>query len=145
MGTLGGNIPVTYNPEINHRRSIRLKGYDYSQTGAYFVTVCVKNHVCLCNDPYTPENSNETRKEGEHTGSPRQRIIQWFKTITTNGYIRRVHEKLWPPFNGKLWQRNYYEHIIRGDRELQAIREYIRYNPQEWDEDEENPKMKGTI
>jgi putative transposase len=43
------------------------------------------------------------------------------------------------------WQRNYYEHIIRDDRELQAIREYIRYNPLKWDEDEENPEMKGII
>jgi len=106
---------------------------------------CVCPDVCLCPDPYVPENSNEPRQEGEHTDSPLQRIIQWFKTITTNAYIQKVHEKLWPPFNGKLWQRNYYEHIIRGDRELQAIREYIRYNPQKWDEDEENPKMKETI
>ncbi len=38
-----------------------------------------------------------------------------------------------------VWQRNYYEHIIRNDRELHAIREYIKYNPLKWDEDEENP------
>lgn len=44
-----------------------------------------------------------------------------------------------------VWQRNYYEHIIQDDRELQAIREYIRYNPLKWDEDEENPEMKGII
>jgi putative transposase len=44
-----------------------------------------------------------------------------------------------------IWQRNYYEHIIRDDRELQTIREYIRYNPLKWNEDEENPEMKGTI
>ena len=38
-----------------------------------------------------------------------------------------------------IWQRNYYEHIIRDEKELHAIREYIRYNPLKWDEDEENP------
>ncbi len=41
---------MTYNPEIHHRQSIRLKGYDYSQAGAYFVTICVKDHVCLFGD-----------------------------------------------------------------------------------------------
>jgi len=44
-----------------------------------------------------------------------------------------------------VWQRNYYEHIIHDDAELQVIRGYIRYNPLKWDEDEENMKMKGTI
>lgn len=196
---------MSYDPEKHHRCSIRLKGYDYSQAGAYFVTVCAKDHACLfgdveqgemilsdagnmiktwwlsipdkyrhveldecmimpnhfhgiigiiknvgadqcvcpdvylCNDPYVPENSNETRKKGEHIGSPLPRIIQWFKTMTTNAYIKKVHEQLWPPFNGKLWQRNYYEHIIRDEKELCAIREYIQNNPFKWDMDENNP------
>ena len=51
--------------------------------------------------------------EGEHAGSPLHRVVQWFKTITTNEYIRGVKTLGWQPFNGKLWQRNYYEHIIR--------------------------------
>jgi putative transposase len=38
-----------------------------------------------------------------------------------------------------VWKRNYYEHIIRDERELHAIREYIRYNPLKWAEDKENP------
>ncbi|WP_353685169.1 transposase [Thermodesulfovibrio sp. 3907-1M] len=45
---------------------------------------------------------------GEHTGSPLQKIIQWFKTMTTNEYIRNVKNNGWKPFDGKLWQRNYY-------------------------------------
>jgi REP element-mobilizing transposase RayT len=36
-----------YNPDIHHRRNIRLKGYDYSQAGLYFVTICVQNRHCL--------------------------------------------------------------------------------------------------
>jgi putative transposase len=39
-----------YNPNIHHRRSIRLKGYDYSQAGLYFITICVQNRVCLFGD-----------------------------------------------------------------------------------------------
>jgi REP element-mobilizing transposase RayT len=38
---------MPYNPEIHHRRSIRLKGYDYSQAGSYFVTICVQNRECV--------------------------------------------------------------------------------------------------
>ena len=45
----------------------------------------------------------------------------------------------WPPFPGKLWQRNYYEHVIRDDDELINVREYVNHNPYTWEEDEENP------
>ena len=41
---------MTYNPNVHHRRSIRLKGYDYSQEGLYFVTICVQNRECLFGD-----------------------------------------------------------------------------------------------
>ena len=39
-----------YNPHIHHRRSIRLKGFDYSREGLYFVTICVQNRACLFGD-----------------------------------------------------------------------------------------------
>ncbi len=38
---------MKYNPKIHHRRSIRLKGYDYSQAGAYFITICCKDMKCI--------------------------------------------------------------------------------------------------
>lgn len=38
---------MKYNPDIHHRRSIRLKGYDYSQAGLYFITICTQNRLCL--------------------------------------------------------------------------------------------------
>ena len=38
---------MPYNPEKHKRKSIRLKGYDYSQAGLYFITICVKNRACL--------------------------------------------------------------------------------------------------
>jgi len=62
---------------------------------------------------------------GEHIGSPLQRVVQWFKTMSTNEYIRGVKNLGWKPFNGKLWQRNYYEHIIRNNKSYHAISEYI--------------------
>jgi len=83
------------------------------------------------------------RKEGEHIGSPLRvplgRIIQWFKTISTNRYILGVRTEGWQPFLDKLWQRSYYERIVRNEKELNRIREYIRYNPLKWDEDMYNP------
>ena len=46
-----------YNPNIHHRRSIRLKGYDYSQAGLYFITICVQDRKCLFGEIAGVENS----------------------------------------------------------------------------------------
>ena len=66
-------------------------------------------------------------------------IAGWFKTMTTNEYIRCVKDDGWPPFHGKLWQRNYYDRIIRDEDELNQIRKYIAENPLKWMEDENHP------
>jgi putative transposase len=85
------------------------------------------------------------REEGNHMGLPLHNetklpeIIRWFKTMTTNEYIRNVKQNDWHPFDKKLWQRNYYEHIIRSEKSLEAIRKYIIENPLKWEVDEENP------
>jgi REP element-mobilizing transposase RayT len=82
---------------------------------------------------------------GAHTGAPLpqpnaplSQIVQWFKTMTTNEYIRGVKQLHWMPFIGKLWQRNYYEHIIRNEGDYERIFNYIATNPSNWAEDEEN-------
>lgn len=66
-------------------------------------------------------------------------IIRQFKTWTTIQYANNVTRGLWPEFQKRLWQRNYYEHIIRTEHELRQTREYIRNNPANWHLDEENP------
>ena len=76
---------------------------------------------------------------GEHIGSPLQRVMQWFKTMSTNEYIRNVKTNNWPRFDGKLWQRNYWEHIIRDEKSYSAISEYIINNPLKWNNDSINP------
>lgn len=190
-----------YNPNIHHRRSIRLKGYDYSQAGLYFITICVKDMECLFGkiennemilndagkmlnkwwkkipekfpdielDVYQimpnhfhaivfntgigvganpcvraiSDNENDlyinldapTPILGEHMGSPLHGIVQWFKTMSTNEYIRGVKTLGWNPFNGKLLQRNYYEHIIRNEKSYQTIADYIVNNPAKWEDD----------
>jgi REP element-mobilizing transposase RayT len=58
--------------------------------------------------------------------------------MTTNAYTRGVKQLGWPPYPGKLWQRNYYERVIRNERELDAIRAYVVSNPARWADDPEN-------
>ena len=184
---------MTLDPQPHHRRSIRLKGYDYAQVGAYFVTICTQNRECLfgeirdgqislndagqmvgrwwdeltrkfpavetdayvampnhfhgvilvgaalCGRP-EPESNVYATSGHPHRGAPTLGdIVDWFKTMTTNEYIREVKRQGWPPFPGRLWQRNYYERVIRNDDELCHIREYIANNPLRWAVDVENP------
>ena len=70
-------------------------------------------------------------------------IVGAFKSITTVLYTREVKRSGWPPFPGRLWQRNYYEHIIRNDESLNRIRQYIADNPARWALDRENATAGG--
>ncbi len=66
-------------------------------------------------------------------------VMQWYKTMTTNAYIRGAKEHGWPPFHERLWQRNYWEHIVRDDTDLARLRRYIEVNPARWMEDALHP------
>jgi REP element-mobilizing transposase RayT len=201
--------------DIPDRKSIRLKEYDYSLGGAYFVTICAQDYICCLGeitggkvflgdagqmvDKWWNELSNKFNTiendifiimpnhihgiillhdtdfsnmgadlrvcpndnisgehtgslllgnldSGEHIGSPLQKnngnvslfkIIQWFKTMTTNEYIRNVKLNNWEKFEKRLWQRNYYEHIIRNNESYKKIGEYILNNPAKWVEGKE--------
>jgi putative transposase len=162
---------MTYDPEKHHRRSIRLKGFDYSRSAVYFITICVQNRECLfgtipqdrmlLNDAgkmvsaewltlpgrfpaiildefvvmpnhfhgiiYISPNSIENPTLGK--------IIGAFKSIVNNNYIDGVKNQGWAPFDKRLWQRNYYEHIVRDDSALQKIQQYIQDNPLTWQAD----------
>ena len=74
---------------------------------------------------------------GGHTGPPLQEMMKWYKTQTTNAYIRHVRDGSLPPFQKHLWQRGYYDHVIRNDADLAAIRQYIRSNPLKWIQDKD--------
>jgi len=240
---------MPYNREIHHRRSIRIKGYDYSQEGLYFITICIEDRKYLfgeiivgaslrgCPDSQIngcpeskingcPESNKNKCKQmilndagkmverwyhelenkypdkrchemvimpnhfhciienielgnnielGAHVGAPLRgrpqnnvdpqnnielddiidpqnndskyglhnkkynatigNLVDWFKTMTTNEYIRGVKQSCWKRFDGKLWQRNYYEHIIRSTEEYERIAVYINDNPAKWPED----------
>ena len=186
-------------PQRN-RRSIRLQGYDYSQAGAYFVTICTQNRECLfgeivdgemrLNDAgkmiqvvwdeipayypgididsfivmpnhihgivvivgaaprgrpesaYSPQNGQAQGPAPPGLTLPD--MVHRFKTMTTKRYADFVKQNGWPPFPGKLWQRNYWEHIVRNEPELNRIREYIHNNPAQWELDSLNVGKGGS-
>ena len=81
-------------------------------------------------------------KKGNHKGLPPTTekksigdIIGAFKSLTTNEYICGVKNGKFPPFEKRIWQRNYYEHIIRDEQSLEKIQNYIIQNPQKWQDD----------
>jgi len=165
---------IMFDPKIQHRRSMRLKDYDYSQPGAYFITICAHNRELLFQSEPVHDmlktfwgklpikfpiiQSDEFVVMPNHIhgiiflnvgATPRGcpnlgDIVDWYKTMTTNVYIKGVKNNQWPPFNDRFWQRNYYEHIIRDEDDLNRIRQYIIDNPIRWDEDEDNPKNWGN-
>jgi REP element-mobilizing transposase RayT len=163
------------------RRSIRLPGYDYSQPGLYFVTICTQNQKCLFGKikngivhpnrygeiiweqwewlekqyPYIEldtwilmpnhlhgiiyikhQNLRLDCRGGSRTAPTADglkqktlgRLIGAFKTVSTKR-INHIRKST----GSKLWQRGYYEHIIRDEQEYYAIRKYILDNPIHWD------------
>ena len=104
----------------------------------YYGTVRPSNCVC-------PDSGRSDLGQGAHTGAPLPTIIQWFKTMTTNEYVRGVKMFGWSPFHGRIWQRNYYEQIIRNEEDLHHIRQYIHDNPANWETDEDNPMVGADL
>jgi putative transposase len=172
---------MKFDPKIHHRHSIRLKGYDYSQAGAYFVTLVTWQRECLFGEvvneemilnrygeiaaqtwqwlenqyPYVelgawvvmPNHSHgiliihDDGRGGSRSAptvkikhKPLGQLIGAFKTVSTKqiNLLRQTEGQI-------VWQRNYYEHIIRNEREMENIWKYIESNPVMWYDDEENP------
>ena len=205
---------MRYDPEKHHRRSIRLKGYDYTSPGGYFITLVAQGRVCLFGEITKGEMQYSERGQiayeywlaiPDHfhnaelgafvimpnhmhgiiilkesldasrrrdiiypaprtgttcrapTGAPtdaptgRAAMEQFQKPVVGSIptiiriYKAAVTRKIVAQFGGMpdLWQRNYYEHIIRNDDEHKRIHLYIESNPLHWISDEENPEMKS--
>ncbi len=190
---------MTFNPKIHHRKSIRLRGYDYSQAGMYLVTICthdrtplfgeiingemkvneagviatdeilitakmrhnvsldefivMPNHIhniitvgarctrpectrpeCThpeCTHPECPpKNGDGNESERVQRAPTIGDVVRGYKSAVT----KRINQLRNPPF-APVWQRNYYEHIIRDEAAYLKIAEYIQTNPQRWQED----------
>lgn len=171
---------MKYNSDTHNRRSIRLQGYDYSQNGAYFVTICAQNRECLFGEiksgkmllnKYGLIVHNEWGRTGEIRGNitldefvvmpnhihgiiiingrgtmHRAPTVERFGKPTSNTIptiIRGYKSSVTTQINisrsspsQQVWQRNYYEHIIRNDEDLNRIREYVINNPKNWEKDD---------
>ncbi|MEK7633673.1 MAG: transposase [Patescibacteria group bacterium] len=187
---------------INHRKQIRLKKYDYSDAGWYFVTICTQNKENLFGDivnnkmvfnqngllinEYWNQLINKFPIEldefkiipnhihgiiiirqmnvvGVSFMKPNQFKPESIMISKTNHHMELLNNKKGlinqtptlgliiryfkakcayefhkNGFNNKLWQRNYYEHVIRNKQELNRIRQYIRDNPINWETDRNN-------
>jgi REP element-mobilizing transposase RayT len=99
------------------------------------IVITRRGEPCVRPVPLRPDG----RPQGTASGSVGQ-IVQAFKSLTTDAYSDRVACHGWPRFEGRLWQRNYYEHIIRDEEELGRVRAYIRNNPRAWESDLDNPR-----
>ena len=80
----------------------------------------------------------------EVAGPPLGEVVGAFKSVTTVEYGRGVRAAGWSAYRARLWQRNYFEHVIRDERSLEQIRQYIIDNPLQWDLDHENPAATAT-
>ncbi len=147
-----------YDPQKHHRHSIRLKGFDYSQPGAYFVTVCSWQRQPLFDRTELRTILVETWQQlparfanlsldtfvimPDHfhsilhlTSPPKQMprptlsdIMRVYKSITTVSWIR-YNKSRNMICDRHLWQGRFYDHIIRNETHLTLIRDYILHNP----------------
>jgi REP element-mobilizing transposase RayT len=165
-----------YDPNFHRRRSIRLRGYDYGQAGAYFITICTAGRASLfghvlngtlrlsvageivanewLRTPSVRPNvdldafvvmpnhvhaivvmSHQHAREPQSVDGHRLRspshtlgaIVRGFKAAVTSRSADANDVQ-----NAIVWQRNYYERIIRNEDELNAVRQYIADNPARW-------------
>ncbi|WP_103670234.1 transposase [Pseudanabaena sp. BC1403] len=153
---------MSYNPEIHHRQSIRLQGYDYAKEGIYFVTICCYQRQHLFGE--IDNGEMKINLIGQIVAALWQKIPQHFPNVELDGFtlmpdhlhgiiiiseskekaslaniiqnfksissrkINRINKN----YGISIWQRNYYERIVRTEQELTNLREYIKNNPANW-------------
>ena len=155
--------------ERPERKRLRLPNYDYSTTGAYFITVCTKNRkgffgavgadsisarmvervfretvreyagveapLCVVMPNHFHALVTITRADMESAPTISM-VVQSFKRHSTVEYAKLVKSGETPPFDGQLWQRSFYDHVIRNQTDFDDIYRYIEDNPRRWQEDE---------
>ena len=154
---------------LPQRKNLRIKDYNYSQEGCYFITICTKDRKCILSnvgvdahiDPKIEltqtgkivkkyiENFNfksKNIKVNEYIIMPNHihMIIElngsmWASTPTINRIVSTLKILVTKELKHSIWQRNYYEHIIRNENEYLEILDYINQNPHKWLEGDKEP------
>jgi REP-associated tyrosine transposase len=174
---------MKYDPDRHHRRSLRLKNFDYAQDGLYFITICIHRRQCLLGSAI--DGGVRLNRHGEIAEMCWRAIPRHFPHAVLDEFVimpNHIHgiiavgarhtvplhtgvENFGKPVGGSIptivrsfksavsklinehhrtpgvpvWQRNYYEHVIRDEKSLDRLREYIVNNPLRWSFDPENP------
>ena len=162
------NYTMTYDPQKHHRRSIRLRGYDYRDPGAYFVTICTDDRRCLFGEII--DNEMHLSDTGQAVQWIWNAIPERYSNVELDQYVIMPNHiysiVVLNPFEGAIycaptlgsilrtfkalatryiraagasdfaWQRDFYDHISRAERNLDHIRQYIIDNPARWTEDD---------
>jgi REP element-mobilizing transposase RayT len=149
------------------RKSLRLSHYDYAMPGAYFVTACTHERTCLLGkisdgtvrlseagrvvaqvwqdlpahypnfslDEFVimPNHLHGLLVIEREGGRPLSNLMRAFKAFSTREI--KAQRLVTDP----VWQRGYYEHVVRDEADLAVICQYIQDNPAKWDLDDENP------
>ena len=155
--------------ELPKRKNTRLKNYDYTLSGAYFITICTKDRKML----FAPVGADsisarmvertflETIRQYDGVDSPIyvvmpnhfhaiitvsradmesaptvSEIVQSFKRYSTVEYVKMVKDGILPPFDKQIWQRSFYDHVIRNRDDFEQTAKYIYENPMRWYDDE---------
>jgi putative transposase len=155
------------NDKLKFRKHLRLRGYDYSSNGFYFITICCKQfkplfgqviddgmvlnqfghvadeqwlalperykQVCCHSHQIMPNHMHGILEIYNSSTSNQQigQIIGSYKSLTYKHCREQSHES----DLGKIWQPNYYEHVIRNQAAFEKISQYIETNPEQWDKD----------
>jgi REP element-mobilizing transposase RayT len=156
---------------VSRRKTIRLPVFDYAQPALYFVTVCAADRACLfgsiADGSMVPSAAGQIVAEIWHDLPLRFREVSLDAFVLMPNHVHGVIQICEPMQRGlaevvgafksiaarrinefrrvaaqPVWQRGFYEHVVRNEAELGRIRAYIDDNPAKWPQDEENPGRK---
>ena len=134
----GEMIATTWNELPKFYPGIQIDQFQMMPNHIHGIIVFVGDGPCAV--PNEPRALPDGQPQGGVPTLSLSNVVHRFKTLTTRLYIQGVHKNGWEPFKAKLWQRSFYDHVIRDEPSLHDIREYIQNNPVNWELDENNPR-----
>jgi putative transposase len=125
-----------HDAEISLSPSGRMVHDIWTRIPERFPSVLLGEHVVMPNHLHgiltlTPNDEGCLRAEGPTLSD----VVHWFKRQTIRAYSQGVKADQWRPYDGRLWQRGFMDHIVRNDREMDRLHRYIEVNVAQWEDD----------